>query len=139
MDVSQLESNIEFLSEQVHNAWWEEKKRRGFHAPNECPDFEPEKQEFLITQKFTKHCDHCHTDMYKYSELPENIKEYDRVTVQTVLEAIKKVDKPKQYTCENCGNRYTGFCDNCTTLNIAGSLPSNFCPKEVTNANKRAD
>lgn len=26
MDISNLESNIEFLSEEVHNAWWEEKK-----------------------------------------------------------------------------------------------------------------
>jgi hypothetical protein len=94
MDTSQLEQNIEFLSEQVHNAWWEEKKRQGFHAPNECPDFEPEKPEFLITQKFTKHCGHCHTDMYPYAELPESIKDYDRVMVRTVLEAIRKMEVP---------------------------------------------
>jgi predicted ATP-dependent serine protease len=45
-------------------------------------------------------------------------------------------DKPKEYKCEDCGNRYTGFCDNCTTLNIAGSLPSNFCPRKVGNGEK---
>jgi hypothetical protein len=27
---------IEKLSEQVHNARWEEKKKQGFHAPVEC-------------------------------------------------------------------------------------------------------
>jgi hypothetical protein len=136
MDVSQLEQNIEFLSEQVHNAWWAKKLKQGFHAPK----YHDGMGRWINDEdKFVKICPSCHTDCYPYAELPESIKDYDRVTVRTVLDAIKKVDKPKQYTCENCGNRYTGFCDNCTTLNIAGSLPSNFCPKEVTNANKRAD
>jgi hypothetical protein len=53
--------------------------------------------------------------------------------------AFDKADKPDQYTCENCSNRYTGFCDNCTTLSIADNLPSNFCPKEKADANKRTD
>ena len=83
MDVQQLKSNIEFLSEQVHNAWWEEKKRQGFRSPREC--------KHTMTDKFTKACDKCHTDMYPYEELPEHIKEYDRVMVRTVIEAIDKL------------------------------------------------
>jgi len=34
-------------------------------------------------------CNKCHRDMIPYQELPEDIKDYDRVTVQTVLEAIR--------------------------------------------------
>ena len=41
--------------------------------------------------KFHKFCGKCHTDMYPYSELPENIKDYDRVTVETVLKAISEL------------------------------------------------
>ena len=82
--ISRIENNIEFLSEQVHNAWMEEKIKQGFHAPNDCPN----KQ---ALGKFERHCDKCHTDLYPYSELPENIKDYDRVTVRSVLEAIKKL------------------------------------------------
>ena len=40
-------------------------------------------------QTFLKHCDKCHPDMYAYHHLPENIKEYDRVTVRAVLDAIE--------------------------------------------------
>ena len=42
-------------------------------------------------QKFSAYCDHCHTDMYPYDELPENIKEYDRVTVRAVLQAMDEL------------------------------------------------
>jgi hypothetical protein len=81
----QLESNLEFLSEQVHNAWWDEKQKQGFHAPT----FHP-----LCTEetKFDRLCHYCHSDCYPYGELPENIKEYDRVTVRTVLNAVKKME-----------------------------------------------
>jgi hypothetical protein len=44
-------------------------------------------------EKFVKKCEKCHTDLYPYSELPENIKEYDRVTVRAVLHAIEKVSE----------------------------------------------
>ena len=101
MNTKKLEENIEFLSEQVHNAWWEEKKKQGFHAPNECRNTTKiiidrslqfdEKNRSITSYKFTKLCDKCHTDMYPYNELPENVKEYDRVTVRTVIEAIKKM------------------------------------------------
>jgi hypothetical protein len=102
MNIQELEQNIEFLSEQVHNAWWEEKKRQGFHAPNDCQSKNhlsfcgtewqtKERFEDNHNPKLYKWCDHCHTDMYFYDELPENIKDYDRVTVKTVIEAIKKL------------------------------------------------
>lgn len=86
-NADELEQKIEFLSEQVHNAWWEEKKRQGFHAPIDC-----QYHDDFWEGKFEKSCDHCHTDMYPYYELPEHIKEYDRVTVRTVLAAIRKME-----------------------------------------------
>ena len=89
MDVSNLRNKIEFLSEQVHNAWWDEKKRQGFHAPIEH-DATPLDQT-VIVNLFEKKCDKCHTDMYPYKMLPENIKDYDRVMVKTVLDAIEKL------------------------------------------------
>ena len=47
--------------EWVHNAWWEEKKKQG------------------VTD---------HPDMIPYSELSEEVKEYDRVTARTTIEAF---------------------------------------------------
>lgn len=86
---------IERLSEKVHDAWWEEKKKQGFHAPYDCELFknsiQPQSIEWYKSQKFTKHCDKCHPDMYPYDELPEGIKEYDRVTVRAVLKAIDEL------------------------------------------------
>ena len=54
-------SMIEFLSEKVHEAWAEEKHKQGIYD---------------------------HPDDIPYSELAENIKEYDRVTVRTVLASL---------------------------------------------------
>ncbi len=87
MKIEDIENSIEFLSEQVHDAWWAEKAKQGFHAPMSCPRRAP-----MQLNPFITHCDRCHTDMYPYEELPENIKEYDRVTVRTVLEAIRKLE-----------------------------------------------
>ena len=36
MDIKHLNSKIEELSEEVHNAWMKEKPARGFHAPVNC-------------------------------------------------------------------------------------------------------
>lgn len=80
--------DIEFLSEQVHNAWMEEKHNQGFHAPKDC-----QYHDDLWEGKFDKSCDKCHIDLYPYYELPENIKEYDRVTVRAVLAAIRKMEE----------------------------------------------
>lgn len=52
---------FEEICESVHNGWWEEKKRQG------------------VTK---------HPDMLPYSELAEEVKEYDRVTVRRVLDAL---------------------------------------------------
>lgn len=54
---------VELLSEEVHNSWWKERLRQG------------------VTN---------HPDMIPYCDLADNIKEYDRVTVRTVLEALNK-------------------------------------------------
>lgn len=67
------EALIEKLSEEVHKSWMEEKTKQGFHAPLFCPT--------------NRNCSKCHADLIPYSELPENIKDYDRVTVRTVLRA----------------------------------------------------
>lgn len=95
LSLDSLYDNIEFLSEQVHNAWWEEKKRQGFHAPMDCikrPGYDPQDIGRMILIKLSRYCDKCHTDMYPYTELSEDVKEYDRVTVRSVLDAIKKME-----------------------------------------------
>ena len=84
---------IEILSEKVHDAWWKEKEKQGFHAPIDCvivKSIPTVGEEETKREMFTRHCDECHTDMYPYSELPEHIKEYDRVTVRTVLKALSE-------------------------------------------------
>lgn len=93
---------IELISEEVHNAWMKEKQEQGFHSPDECQSKNHKgflntdwKNQELFTDlhdpKFYKWCDKCHTDLYPYDELPENIKDYDRVTVGVVLAAIEKL------------------------------------------------
>ena len=90
---------IEQLSEKVHDAWWREKKNQGFHSPSECVSEEhvgylqshrEAKDRFQDNHnpKLYKWCAKCHADMYPYGELSENIKDYDRVTVRTVLQAL---------------------------------------------------
>jgi len=89
-----LWDNMERIAEEVHNGWWEEKKKQGFHAPIDCPHAVPlpavgkEESEELY---FEKHCPDCHTDMIPYESLPDHVKEYDRVTVRAVLNAIQKI------------------------------------------------
>lgn len=54
---------IEYLSKKVHEAWAEEKHKQGiFNHPDDIP----------------------------YGELADNIKEYDRVTVRTVLKGLSQ-------------------------------------------------
>jgi len=78
---------IEKLSSAVHDAWWDEKKKQGFHPPKECIHTLTIRPEAV--EKFKPYCKKCHADMYPYEELPENIKDYDRVTVRRVLEALE--------------------------------------------------
>jgi hypothetical protein len=89
MDLKYLYDNLEKLASEVHKAWWKEKEKQGFHSVLDCPDYIDK-----IDDKFVKICEKCHTDMYPYDELPDNVKEYDRVTVRTVLAAIKNLKNP---------------------------------------------
>lgn len=73
------EKQIELISAEVHKSflntdWQNQERLTDLHNP-----------------KFYKWCDKCHSDLYPYNELPENIKEYDRVTVKAVLSAAKHV------------------------------------------------
>lgn len=52
------DEKLEKIAEAVHNAWWQEKIKQG------------------VTD---------HPDMLPYSELSEEVKEYDRVTARAVL------------------------------------------------------
>lgn len=102
MDIKKMEESFEFLAETVHDAWQKEKISQGFHSPNQCESENKksfEKSDWTAKERFEEHfnpkfynwCDKCHTDLYPYSELAENIKEYDRVTVRSVLNAIKEL------------------------------------------------
>ena len=92
LDTSILKEKREYLSEKVHDAWMLEKTNQGFHSPDSCSQKVAESEHDNHTSiKFCKHCKKCHPDMYPYNELSERIKEYDRVTVDTVLKAIKEI------------------------------------------------
>lgn len=80
---------FETICERVHQAWMKEKHDQGFHAPDDCPNFNYDDKRSPVS-KFSRHCGFCHTDLYPYEELPEHIKEYDRVTVRTVLKAMEE-------------------------------------------------
>lgn len=87
---------IESLAKAVHDAWWEEKLRQGFHHPSLCMvgassragEIEDESHGHFKVDDRHRFCDKCHHDMIPYDRLPENIKELDRVTVRTVLRAL---------------------------------------------------
>jgi len=92
-----LLENKEQIAAEVHNAWWDEKKRQGFHPPVDCMSQSAKDAHtqdikslgYNAFMKFYKYCDKCHPDMCPYKDLPEEIKDYDRVTVQVVIDAIK--------------------------------------------------
>ncbi len=102
IDAKDYPNTIEFASEKVHNAWMDEKLKQGFHAPTNCPHIKPIGESLIdpVSRKFKNHCPKCHTDLYHYSELPENIKEYDRVTVIAVLNTVNYFEGK---TCSDCG------------------------------------
>lgn len=93
--------DVETVAELVHNAWWKEKKKQGFHSPAECDS--PSRKQFLLLSENEKKkeygtgfngnknkwCEHCHPNMYPYSELTEPEKELDRTTVRSVYKAIQ--------------------------------------------------
>jgi hypothetical protein len=92
-----LEDNKEAIAEKVHDAWWEEKKKQGFHSPLECSDAGS-------GEKFLLVCDKCHADMYPYDDLPEHVKDYDRVTVEAVINAVSNIgdQRPFNKTLNTC-------------------------------------
>ena len=91
MDVSFLEGKLEFLSEEAHKAWMTEQLSQGFHSPAQCTNHDPSDDKRQSSSKFTKQCGKCHADLYDYGELPENVKEHDRVTVRAVIRALEKL------------------------------------------------
>ncbi len=92
MNISGLVSHRENISANVHDAWWLSKVEQGFHAPVDCTLrlYEPieDENEEILRERF---CEKCHPDMVPYNKLPENIKDYDRVTVDAVLKAIEQI------------------------------------------------
>lgn len=75
-----LEAKKEFLAKRVHDAWMKEKASQGFHDPTTC-----------TMKSVHAGCEKCHADMIPYEDLAENIKDYDRVTVTTVIDAIEEI------------------------------------------------
>ena len=80
---------IEKIAESVHTSWWNEKEEQGFHSPKNCPNAIDSYEQGSF-DKFKKNCSKCHADMYPYNELPENVKQYDRVTVKAVLKSLEE-------------------------------------------------
>jgi DNA-binding transcriptional ArsR family regulator len=82
---------VEQLSDKVHRAWMAEKQRQGFadHV------FEPRSGMVTATNLCARQdCEFSqvrhHADMLPYADLAENVKEYDRATVRTVLGALRE-------------------------------------------------
>ncbi len=98
MNIEGIVSRKEEIASKVHDAWWAEKKKQGFHPPIKCKKF----KEVNLSKpfKFAKCCKKCHSDMYSYEELPEHVKDYDRVTTQVVLDAIKGILAEEQLKIE---------------------------------------
>lgn len=100
MNIKALKNNKEAIAEKVHDAWWAEKGRQGFHSPENCitqsaKDCKAQDIKSLGHYpflKFHKFCPKCHADMYSYSELQEHVKDYDRVTVDAVIKAIEELN-----------------------------------------------
>ena len=91
MNVKFLEDNLELISDEVHKARMTEKISQGFHSPAQCTNHDPSDDKRQTLNKFTKRCGKCHTDLYDYRDLPEHVKEYDRVTVRAVIKALEKL------------------------------------------------
>jgi hypothetical protein len=82
---------LEQMAEKVHDSWWEEKKRQGFHMPrSDCPLYFPEAGAGMV--EGYEECDKCHKDMKPYAELDEAVKELDRVMVRQFEEHLGKLN-----------------------------------------------
>ena len=72
---------VDGLAEYIHDSWWEEKIKQGFHHPSQ------KHKEWKRNQK--KICDKCHLDMIPYNKLPESSKRFDKVTIETTLAGLR--------------------------------------------------
>lgn len=84
---------VEQLSDAVHRAWMAEKQAQGFadHVYHGVYQGDGGMQLTICTRCPRGHhegTDKHHPDMLPYADLPENVKEYDRVTVRAVLLAL---------------------------------------------------
>lgn len=84
---------IEQLSEKVHASWMAEKVRQGFADHVWASDGERGEMRgcrvcIAGRDYFRSYAMH-HTHMLPYADLPEHVREYDRVTVRAVLAAIE--------------------------------------------------
>lgn len=125
---------VEAIAEKVHEAWRAEKQRQGF-ADHVLARYESPRWKAEMLSKPCASCDvgrdKHHTDMLPYADLPEHVKEYDRVTVRAVLAAtgylLEKglnID-PRVVECSECGQRYKPsrrvrenqrrYCPDCAT------------------------
>jgi hypothetical protein len=88
IDISSLELSLESLSEQVHNAWWEEKKRQGFHGLVGCPNMS---EANMINDNFP--CEKCCSHSDYFDKLSLRDQRYTAEIVKGVLDAIKKMEE----------------------------------------------
>jgi hypothetical protein len=72
---------IDGLAKYIHDSWWEEKARQGFHYASFHKEFNP--------SAIKKLCDKCHLDMIPYEQLPESSKVFDKVTIETTLAGLQ--------------------------------------------------
>lgn len=89
-------NTIEFAAEKVHNAWMKQEENHGRHAPINCPHV----PDGIVPDRNGRYCENCHWDMYPYSELIEDHKDYDRDTVVAVLNAVNYFESK---ACSDCG------------------------------------
>ena len=81
---------IEDLGEGVHKAWMAEKSRRGFADHPQLAD-----GQIRCVTCLSRHIDVLpkhHPDMVPYAQLPEDAKEYYRMMVKMLLDAIANLE-----------------------------------------------
>ena len=72
---------VDQLAEFIHEGWWEEKIKQGFHHPSEMhEEWDPKNPKHI--------CNKCHFDMLPYPELLESAKILDKITVETILAGL---------------------------------------------------
>lgn len=94
-----MDELIELLAEDSHRSWMQEKQRQGFTDHPYQGEWIGDSGRAWCGFVFEEHggnrvCEvpqrEHHPDMLPYADLPENVKEYDRVTVRGVLAGIER-------------------------------------------------